>query len=81
MANRNSDYKYILGMQCFANADSGACIIRTKYDSKEYDYVVINDNLDKCYKEISNLIDSEINKTSKSYDSNLIKKHVDKLIT
>ena len=42
MANRNSDYKYILGMQCFANADSGACIIRTKYDSKEYDYVVIN---------------------------------------
>ena len=43
MANKISDYKYILGMQCFANADSGACIIRTKYDSKDYDYVAISE--------------------------------------
>ena len=25
---------------------------------KDYDYVVINDNLETCFKEISNLIDS-----------------------
>ena len=48
---------------------------------KNYDYVVINDDLDKCYKQISNLIDCEINKINKNYDPNIIKKHVDKLIT
>ena len=48
---------------------------------KNYDYVVINDDLEKCYDQINNLINSEINKTDKNYDINLIKKHIDKLIT
>ena len=42
-----------------------------------YDYVVINDNLDKCYSKINNLINSEINDGSKDYDKDYIRKHVD----
>ena len=30
-----------------------------------YDYVVINDNLNKCFSKINNLIEAEINKDSK----------------
>ena len=41
-----------------------------------YDYVIINDNLDKCYSKISNLIDAEINNGSKDYDKEYIRKHV-----
>ena len=48
---------------------------------KNYDYVVINDDLEKCYEQISNLINSEINKTDKNYDPNLIREHINKLIT
>ena len=48
---------------------------------KNYDYVVINDDLEKCYKQISNLINSQINKTDKNYDPNLIREHINKLIT
>ena len=44
-----------------------------------YDYVVINDDLDNCYSKISNLIDAEINNGSKDYDSEFIRRHVDKL--
>jgi guanylate kinase len=44
-----------------------------------YDYVIINDNLEECYSRISNLIDAEINNGSKDYDKNFIRKHVDKL--
>ncbi len=44
-----------------------------------YDYVVINDNLDECHKKIQNLINAEINNGSKDYDKNFIKEHVDKL--
>ena len=46
----------------------------------DYDYVVINDNLENCYKEVNNLIKSEIDKTSNSYDVNLIKNHINQLI-
>ena len=42
-----------------------------------YDYVVINDNLDECYSKISNLIDAEINNGSKDYDKDFIRRHVD----
>ena len=42
-----------------------------------YDYVVINDNLDDCYLKIGNLIDAEINSGSKDYDKDFIRKHVD----
>jgi len=44
-----------------------------------YDYVVINDNLDNCYSKIHNLINAEINNGSKDYDVNFIRKHVEKL--
>ena len=42
-----------------------------------YDYVVINDNLDECYTKICNLIDAEINDGSKDYDKDFIRRHVD----
>ena len=44
-----------------------------------YDYVVINDDLKKCYTRILNLIKAEMNNGSKDYDSNYIRKHVEKL--
>jgi guanylate kinase len=44
-----------------------------------YDYVIVNDNLDECYYKISNLIDAEINNGSKDYDKEYIRKHVNKL--
>ena len=44
-----------------------------------YDYVIINDNLELCYSKISNLIDAEINSGSKDYDKDYIRNHVDKL--
>ena len=44
-----------------------------------YDYVVINDNLDECYFKISNLINAEINNGSKDYDPEFIRRHVEKL--
>jgi guanylate kinase len=44
-----------------------------------YDYVIINDNLDDCYSKIINLIDAEINNGSKDYDKEYIRMHVNKL--
>jgi guanylate kinase len=44
-----------------------------------YDYVVINDNLEKCFSKINNLIDAEINSGSKDYDLEYIRSHVSKL--
>jgi guanylate kinase len=44
-----------------------------------YDYVIVNDNLEECYSKISNLIDAEINNGSRDYDKEYIRKHVDKL--
>ena len=44
-----------------------------------YDYVIINDNLEVCYSKISNLIDAEINNGSKDYDKEYIRNHVNKL--
>ena len=41
-----------------------------------YDYVIINDNLDECYSKIKNLIKAEINNGSKDYDKDYIRKHV-----
>ena len=45
----------------------------------EYDYVVINDELNNCYMKIKNLIDAEINNGSKDYGPNYIRNHVEKL--
>tara|TARA_Y100000591_G_scaffold320379_1_gene333735 strand:+ start:15 stop:647 length:633 start_codon:yes stop_codon:yes gene_type:complete len=44
-----------------------------------YDYVLINDNLNVCYKKIQNLINAEINDGSKDYDLEYIRNHVEKL--
>ena len=44
-----------------------------------YDYVVINNNLEECYTKICNLIKAEINNGSKDYDKDFIRKHVEKL--
>ena len=44
-----------------------------------YDYVVINDELDLCFEKIQNLINAEINNGSKDYDQEYIRNHVDKL--
>ena len=44
-----------------------------------YDYVVINDNLEKCFSKIKDLIDAEINNGSKDYDLEFIRKHVNNL--
>ena len=48
---------------------------------KNYDFVVINDNLEKCYNEVSNLIESKTNKINNTYDAQLIERHINKLIT
>ena len=44
-----------------------------------YDYVVVNEDLEQCYSKISNLINAEINNGSKDYDPEFIRKHVEKL--
>ena len=46
---------------------------------KNYDYVVINDNLQGCYDQICNLIESETNNSTNDYSKELILKHVKKL--
>jgi len=46
---------------------------------KNYDYVVINDNLQDCFNKICNLIDSEINNSINNYNQEFIQKHVKKL--
>ena len=44
-----------------------------------YDYVVINDNLENCFSKIKNLIDAEKENGSKDYDLEYIRSHVNKL--
>jgi len=46
---------------------------------KNYDYVVINDNLQDCFNKICNLIDSKINNSANNYNKEFIQKHVKKL--
>ncbi len=46
----------------------------------DYDYVVINDNLESCYNEVNNLIKSEIGQLNNSYDVEFIKKHIASLV-
>ena len=47
----------------------------------DYDYVVVNDNLENCYNEVNNLIKSEMDKISNSYDVEVIKKYINQLIS
>ena len=44
-----------------------------------YNYVVINDDLNSCYNKIQNLITAELINGSKDYDIEYIRNHVDKL--
>ena len=46
-----------------------------------YNYVVINDELEVCYNKINNLINAEINNGSKDYDPEYIRKHIENLTT
>ena len=48
----------------------------------DYDFVVINDNLNECYDEISQLIDLSLKTQDKeiNYNKKRISDHVDKLI-
>jgi len=46
-----------------------------------YDYVIINDNLENCYSKIFNLIEAEINNGSKDYDVEYVRNHVEKLVS
>ncbi len=44
-----------------------------------YDYVVINDDLNKCFLKIKNLIEAEFHNGSKDYDLEFIRDHINKL--
>ena len=44
-----------------------------------YDYVVINNDLNNCYLKIKNLINAEIYNGSKDYDTKYIRNHVEKI--
>lgn len=44
-----------------------------------YDYVIINDDLEKCYNKIKNLIGAELNNGPKDYDKEYIRTHVERL--
>ena len=44
-----------------------------------YDYVVINNDLNECYQKIINLIDAVTNNGSKDYDLDYVRAHVEKL--
>ena len=44
-----------------------------------YDYVVINDDLENCFSKITNLINAEISNGSKDYDLEYVRNHVEKL--
>jgi len=46
---------------------------------KNYDYVIINNNLEVCYQQISEHINSQISSVKSFYDINLIKNHIKKL--
>ena len=48
---------------------------------KDYDYVIVNNDLEVCYKQISEYIDCEISKKKVNYDLDLIKNHIKKLTT
>ena len=46
---------------------------------KDYDYVIINNDLEVCYNQISEYIDAETKGEKKHYNKSLIDKHIKKL--
>ena len=47
---------------------------------KNYNYVVINDDLKNCFKKIENILDSELNNERSKYDKNSVENHIKKLL-
>ena len=47
---------------------------------KNYDYVVINDNLETCYNKVLQIIETELNNKKIEYNKNSIENHIKKLI-
>tara|TARA_Y100001970_G_scaffold280261_1_gene388949 strand:- start:5646 stop:6278 length:633 start_codon:yes stop_codon:yes gene_type:complete len=47
---------------------------------KDYDYVVVNDQLDKCCNEIINYIEHELKNNKINYDKDIIQKHINFLL-
>ena len=43
---------------------------------QDYDYVVVNNKLDECYNEISNLIECEMINKDTIYDKKKIENHI-----
>ncbi len=46
---------------------------------KNYDFVVINDNLEKCYNQIIKYIDIKISDLKNTYNKKIIEDHILKL--
>ena len=47
---------------------------------KNYNYVVINDDLKNCFKKIVKILDSELNNKRSDYDKNSVENHIKKLV-
>ena len=47
---------------------------------KNYNYVVINDNLEDCYKKILNILETELQNKKSNYDKIAVEDHIKKLI-
>ena len=47
---------------------------------RNYNYVVINDNLEVCYEKISKILDSELNNKKSDYDKVKVENHIKNLI-
>ena len=48
---------------------------------KDYDYVIVNNDLELCYNQISKYIDGKINGDENQYDTSMIEAHIKKLIS
>ena len=47
---------------------------------KNYNYVVINDDLKNCYEKITNILDAELNNKKSDYDKVFVENHIKKLL-
>ena len=47
---------------------------------KDYDYVVVNDELQACYNDIIKILEAELNNSKYVYDKDSMEKHIKKLI-
>ena len=47
---------------------------------KDYDYVVVNDELQTCYNNITKILEAELNNIKYVYDKDSVEKHIKKLI-